>query len=244
MRRILLLIGFFWLSLAAAAGARDEAASPFDRTLSPSERLQALAERMRAAHETLETLEADFSQVKWSALLLEPDRSEGEFSYAAPDRVRWEYSRPEPVSLVIAGRLMTTWYRDIAKAERAQVGEQSDRVFRYLGAGTSLDALLKYFRVSMHLSPNGDDPLRLELSPRFERVASRIQGIDLWLHPTLFLPVRLKYVEGDGDVTEYEFRNLRVNAGIPDDRFELDLPRDVEVREVRFETQAGAGDPR
>ncbi len=244
MRRILLLIGFFLLSFAAVAGAQDEAAGPFDRTLSHTERLQALADRMRAAHETLETLEADFSQVKQSALLLEPDRSEGEFSYAAPDRVRWEYSLPQPVSLVIAGRLMTTWYRDIAKAERAQVGEQSDRVFRYLGAGTSLDALLKYFRVSMHLSPNRDDPLRLELSPRFERVARRIQGIDLWLHPTLFLPVRLKYVEGDGDVTEYEFRNLRINVGIPDDRFELDLPRNVEVREVRFETQAGAGDPR
>jgi len=241
MRRILLPLGFFLLSCAALAGAQEEAASPFDRTLSPTERLEALADRMRAAHEALETLEADFSQVKQSALLLEPDRSEGEFSYAAPDRVRWEYSLPEPVSLVIADRLMTTWYRDIAKAERAQVGEQSDRVFRYLGAGTSLDALLKYFRVTMHLSPNEDDPVRLELSPRFERVARRIQGIDLWLHPTLFLPVRLKYVEADGDVTEYEFRNLRINGGIPDDRFELDLPRDVEVREVRFETQAGAG---
>lgn len=245
MRRILLPICFFLLPFAFAAGAKEEAAaSPFDRTLSPTERLEALADRMRAAHEALETLEADFSQVKQSALLLEPDRSEGEFSYAAPDRVRWEYSLPAPVSLVIADRLMTTWYRDIAKAERAQVGEQSDRVFRYLGAGTSLDALLKYFRVTMHLSPNEDDPVRLELSPRFERVARRIQGIDLWLHPTLFLPVRLKYVEADGDVTEYEFRNLRINGGIPDDRFELDLPRDVEVREVRFETQAGAGDSR
>ncbi len=244
MRRIQLLIGFLLLFLAAAVGAEDDAASPFDRTLSPTERLQALADQMRLAHESLETLEADFSQVKQSALLLEPDRSEGEFSYAAPDRVRWEYSQPEPISLVIADRLMTTWYRDIAKAEKAQVGEQSDRVFRYLGAGTSLDALRKYFSVSMHLPPNRDDPVRLELSPRFERVARRIQGIDLWLHPTLFLPVRLKYVEGDGDVTEYEFRNLRINKGIPDDRFELDLPRDVEVREVHLETLAAAGDSR
>ena len=92
----------------------------------------------------------------------------------------------------------------------------------------------------MHLPPNRDDPVRLELSPRFERVARRIQGMDLWLHPRLFLPVRLKYVEGDGDVTEYEFRNLRINEGIMDDKFELDLPRNVEIREVRLGTRAGA----
>lgn len=222
------------------AFAKEEAASPFDRTLSPTQRLEALAEQMRAAHESLETFEADFLQVKQSALLLEPDRSEGEFSYSAPDRVRWEYSLPEPVSLVISDRLMTTWYRDMQQAEKAQVGEQSDRVFRYLGAGTSLDTLLRYFRVSMHLPPNRDDPLRLELAPRFERVAKRIQGMDLWLHPTLFLPVRLKYVEGDGDETEYEFQNLRINQGIADDRFELDLPGSVVVREVRLEGMAGA----
>ncbi|MCP4200338.1 MAG: outer membrane lipoprotein carrier protein LolA [bacterium] len=244
MRRTLFILGLAVLSFAAGAPAQDGVPSPFDGTLPPTERLEALAEQIRRAHEALVTLEAEFSQIKESALLLEPDRSEGEFSYAAPDRVRWEYSAPEPISLVIADRLMTTWYRDIARVEKAQVGEQSDRVLRYLGAGTSLDTLMKYFTVAMHLPPDRGDPLRLELLPRFKRVAKRIQGMDLWLHPTLFLPVRLKYVEGDGDVTEYEFWNFRRNEGIPKDRFELDLPQDVEVREVHFDSRAAASGPR
>lgn len=240
MRRILTVLGLVVLSFAIPAASQDDLPSPFDGMLSPTERLQALADRIRRAHKTLETLEADFSQTKESALLIEPDHSEGAFSFAAPDRVRWEYSAPDPISLVIADRLMTTWYRDIGQAERAEIGEQSDRVFRYLGAGTSLDTLLRYFSVTMHLPPNRDDPVRLELLPRFQRVARRIQRLDLWLHPTLYLPVRLKYVEGDGDVTEYEFRNLRRNLGIPEDRFELHLPREVEVREVDFDSRAGA----
>jgi outer membrane lipoprotein carrier protein len=243
MRQILSILGLLVLSSAGIARAQDGLASPFDRTLSATQRLEALANRIRSAHGTLETLEADFSQVKQSGLLLEPDRAEGEFLYAAPDRVRWEYLMPEPISLVIADRLMTTWYRDIGQVEKVQIGEQSDRVLRYLGAGTSLDTLSEYFSVSLHFQLDQEGPIRLQLLPRFKRVAKRIQGIDLWLHPTLYLPVRLKYVEGDGDVTEYEFRNLRANEGIAEGRFELEIPQNVEIREVLLESRAGADSP-
>lgn len=199
---------------------------------------------MRRAHETLETLEANFEQVKQSALLLEPDRSTGSFFYSAPDRVRWEYAEPDPITLVISERLMTTWYRDLGKAETALVGEQSDRILRYLGAGTSLDELNKYFRVAMHLPPDRERPLRLELTPRFERVAKRIQRLELWLDPELFLPVRLQFVEGDGDITEFQFTNLRRNQGIVDETFVLELPAGVRVRDVTLESSGSAGGSR
>lgn len=229
------------VSLATAAGAQEDVASPFDRTLSPTERLEALADQMRRAHESLKTLRADFSQLKQSSLLIEADEAEGTFFYSAPDRVRWEYLKPEPTTLVIADRLMTTWYRDLDQAETAQVGEQSDRVLRYLGAGTSLDELVKYFRVSMNLPPDRTQPLRLELAPRFERVAKRVRRLELWLDPDLFLPVRLEFVEGDGDVTVYEFENLRRNEEIPDATYELELPANVRVREVVLESAGAAG---
>ena len=243
---ILLSVAFLLLALPPLAGwgAEDELPSPFDASLSPTERLEALEQRMRLAHDTLETLHAGFTQTKQSALLIEPEQSEGEFFYAAPDRIRWEYLRPEHISLVVADRVMTTWYRDMGQVEKARVGEQSDRVFRYLGAGASLDALVKYFRVTLHLPPSRLDPLWLELTPRFERVAKRIQRLDLWLDPSLYLPVRLKFVEGDGDVTEYAFQNLRRNEGIPAERFELELPRDAQVREVFLDGSAGTGEPR
>jgi outer membrane lipoprotein-sorting protein len=42
----------------------------------------------------------------------------------------------------------------------------------------------------------------------------------------------MRYVAGDGDVTEYEYHDLKVNSRIPADRFDLDLPPGVEVREI------------
>lgn len=226
---------------APAVAATSDPASPFDKSLSPTQRLEALAAHMRHAHESLQTLRADFAQTKQSALLIEANRSEGQFYYSAPDRVRWEYSAPDPTTLVIADRLMTTWYRDLEQAETVEVGEQSDRVLRYLGAGTSLDELVKYFRVTMHLPPNREQALRLELTPRFERVAKRIERLDLWLDSVLFLPVRLEFVEGDGDLTVYEFENLRRNEGIPDEMFQLELPPSVRIRKVQLESAGAAG---
>ncbi|MFQ5526653.1 MAG: outer membrane lipoprotein carrier protein LolA [Thermoanaerobaculia bacterium] len=244
MHRSVPILGLLMLAAGAIGSAQlpeeRDVPSPLDRSLPPSARLEAVAERVRRAHDSLETLEAEFSQRKQSALLLEPDVATGRFSYTAPDKVRWEYLSPDPISLVIADRTMTTWYRDIGQVERAAVGAQADRVLRYLGAGTSLDRLLEYFTVSLSVSAKEGEPLKLKLSPRFERVARRIQEMELWLDPGLYLPVRLRYVEGDGDVTEYNFANFRKNEGIPSDRFELEWPEEVEVREVQLDSRAGA----
>jgi outer membrane lipoprotein-sorting protein len=56
--------------------------------------------------------------------------------------------------------------------------------------------------------------------------------MSLWIDPELFLPVRLRYVEADGDVTDYRFSGFRLNGEIPDERFELDLPDSVALRTI------------
>lgn len=226
------------LLLLLAAGARAEGGVlPDPRLVPPAERLGALLERVRLEHGKLSTLEAEFVQRKESSLLLEPSESHGVFSYQAPDRVRWEYLEPEPITLVIAGEEMTTWYRDLGQAERANVGRHSQRILEYLGAGTSVDTLTRYFVAKLAISQVGE-PFRLELTPRFERVARRLQQMTLWIDAESFLPVGLLYVEGDGDLTEYRFKNLQVNRSLPASRFEIALPHDVDVREIDLEDRA------
>ena len=55
-------------------------------------------------------------------MLAAPEESKGTFSYAAPDKVRWEYTSPSPITVVIRGDEMTTWYRDLKRAETLKVG--------------------------------------------------------------------------------------------------------------------------
>src|SRR5687768_17178394 len=88
MRR---LLATSTLALLAAAGAVHAAPPDPDAPgLSVDKRLQALVERVKLEQRQLRTLEADFVQRRESEFLAQPEVARGTFSYAAPDRVRWE----------------------------------------------------------------------------------------------------------------------------------------------------------
>lgn len=223
------------LALAAPAAAEPSRATPPDPEapgLSGRARLEALVERVKHEQKAIETLQARFVQRQESSMLLEPEVSTGTFSYSAPDRVRWEYTSPTPISVVIDGEQMTTWYRDLDRAEELAIGRYSSQVFKYLGASGSLDELLEYFTVTARFPQKPGEPYRLELKPRYERIAKRLSSMTLWIDPERYLPARLRYAAADGDVTEYRFEEFEVNGEIPPDRFELELTDGVAVKRV------------
>jgi len=220
--------------LGRAATAAPPAARPPDPEaagLGPSQRLGVLLERVKWEQKRLDSLEAEFVQEKTSEFLASPEVSRGSFSYQRPDRVRWEYRSPKPITLVLDGDQMLTWYRDLGRAERARVGKVSTQVFHYLGASGSLESLLGYFTVTF-APPAPGEPWRLELKPRYARIARRLSGMTLWIDRRLYLPVRVAFVEASGDETRYRLEGLRPNVAIPKDRFALELPAGVEVHEV------------
>jgi outer membrane lipoprotein carrier protein len=202
------------------------------RTVSADQRLPALVERIKAEQQKLKTLEARFVQTQESSLLAAPEKATGHFSYTAPDRVRWEYETPNPISVVIRGEQMTTWYRDLKRAELIKIGRYSNQVFKYLGASGDMKTLLEYFDVRLGTSSKQGEPYRLELTPRFQRIAKRLKSMTLWIDDSTFLPVHLRYVEADGDTTEYRFEDLKRNGRIPEDRYVLQIPKGVETRVV------------
>lgn len=231
IRLPLLLILLVAVSSSAAGNSLPD---PSDTSLSGAQRVEALIERVKLEQGKVDSLQADFVQRQESSMLLEPDVALGTFSYVAPDSVRWEYTEPKPISVVIDGEEMVTWYKDLQRAERLRVGRYSNQVLKYLGASGSFDTLIEYFRVNVRF-PQAGEPYRVELTPRYERIARRLSSMTVWVDPQRYLPVRMRYETADGDVTEYEFKDLQVNPVIPRDRFDLDLPSDVEVREVSLD---------
>lgn len=238
IRRILLPAA---LAILAAPAVAQEVPGPRDPDVAPEDRLAVLVERVRVESAQRQTMEADFTQVKDSALLQEPMEATGVFSYRAPDLARWEYVEPDPISLVIRGDEMVTWYRDLERAERFQVGKQSQKVLEYLGASTSIIALMEYFTVYLHMPENTELPYKLRLEPRYKRIEKRITVLEIWIEPERYLPVRLRYVEADGDVTDYHFANFRINDEIPPERFEIDLPVGIEIEDRQLGQNRSGG---
>lgn len=233
--RLFLMYGALLLVMGSAVGARagKDLPDPSDQALPSIDRMAALVERMRIEQSSFKTLQAAFVQHTESEMLLEAEVARGAFYYRSPDFVRWEYFEPTPKVIVIDGGTLVTWYKDLGTAERLHVGRHSDRILKYMGASGSLETLLEYFelRVRWPESTGPGAPYRLKLDPRYERVAKRLEVIEVEVDPERFMPVRLHYAEPNGDVTEYLFSDVVINEDLPQDRQELVLPADVEVRE-------------
>jgi len=210
-----------------------------DESLESHERLEALIERVKIEQSRMKTLQARFTQIRESDLLQEAETSQGAFYYAAPDQVRWEYETPNPISVVIDGREMVTWYRDLKRADRLKIGRYSSQVFKYLGASGSMETLMDYFRVSVRFPGHPDEEYRLRLLPKYERISQKLKSMTLWIDATSYMPTRLIYESADGDTTEYRFQDFEINGDIPGERFSLDLPGDVKTHTVDLGEDAG-----
>ncbi len=244
MKTLAVLVLSSFLATASFAAASPKVPDPLAAGLTGPQRLTALVDRVKLEQQQLKSLEARFTQQQESSLLAAPEESKGVFSFVAPDRVRWEYQSPSPITVVIRGEEMTTWYRDLKRAETLKVGRYSSQVFKYLGASGSLQTLLEYFTVKLKLPEKKGEPYRMELVPKYQRIAKRLKGMTLWIDDATFFPSRLKYVEADGDTVEYQFSDMKRNAPIPADRFVLKLPPGVENRVVDLSREGGAKTPK
>jgi outer membrane lipoprotein-sorting protein len=232
----LTLLALPLLLLPVLSLAAGQVPDPSDASLSSVDRLRALVERMKLEQKGFQTLVANFEQETSSEMLVEAERASGTFYYEAPDKVRWQYDQPTPKVIVINGQELVTWYQDLGRAERVQVGRYSDAVFKYLGASGSLETLMDYFSLRIDF-PQGDEPYRIDLVPRYKRVEKRLKEMSVAIDGRLFVPIELSYVEPNGDSTEYAFTGFRVNEPIPAAHFDLELPPDVEVRVVTSPAQ-------
>jgi outer membrane lipoprotein-sorting protein len=233
MRRRSLANAVVLLAAALAGGwcVAGQAPDPSDASLSSVERLGALVERMKIEQKSFATLVATFEQETSTEMLVEAEKSKGTFYYEAPDKVRWQYDAPTPKVIVINGSELVTWYQDLHRAEKVQVGRYSDAVFKYLGASGSLETLMDYFSLRVDF-PKGSEPYKIDLVPRYKRVEKRLRDMSVAIDGKLFVPVELSYTEPNGDSTHYQFSDFKVNQPIPATHFHLELPSDVDVRVI------------
>ncbi|HEX7830166.1 MAG TPA: outer membrane lipoprotein carrier protein LolA [Thermoanaerobaculia bacterium] len=196
--------------------------------------LDAVIKKVQEAQKKTSTLQANFRQEKELALLAKPEVSTGTFVYSRPNNVLWTYDAPKRVQMVIADGVMTTYYPDLRKAERIDVKRFEDRIFKYMGASGAIDELARYFDFTF--TDSKSKPVYvLDLTPKNRAVSKRVQRIKIWIDKTTYMTTKLEYVEGDGDITRYEFTNIRVNDPVPSSKFAIALPSSVKVEQMKVQ---------
>ena len=219
---------FIIAALVAAA-----AVVPVHAAVDPTS-LDEVVKRVQAQQKKTVTIEADFRQEKTLALLAKPEVSTGRFVYQKPNSVHWTYDAPRRVEMLIANGVLTTYYPDLNKAERIEVKRYQDRIFKYMGASSALDDLATFFNFTFH--NRSDQPFYvLDLEPKSKGIAKRVKHIRIRIDKKSFLTTSFEYTEADGDVTKYEFTNIRVNQPIAGSRFVLNLPAGTRVESMKIQ---------
>src|SRR5512140_614200 len=196
--------------------------------------LDEVIKKVQEQQHKVTTLQANFRQEKELALLSKPEVSSGKFVYEKPNNVLWSYDAPKRVQMLITNGVLTTYYPELNKAERVDVKRFEDRIFRYMGASGAIDELGRYFDFTFTNKPS-EPAYVLDLKPKTGAVAKRVQRIRIWIRKSDYLTSKIEYVEGDGDITRYEFKNIKVNAPIAQSQFVLSLPANVRVEQMKLQ---------
>jgi outer membrane lipoprotein carrier protein len=245
MRRAGFIIVIPALAIALTAAAPSRAGDPPRPTAADEEgedaaprppsdpRLTRILEQFDAAQRQTTTMVAAFTERKELRLLEKPVVSRGEFYYNRPNRVRWEYLEPDRKIFVITEEMYLAYYPALKRAEEVPIRKfVGRRLFRFLGLGQSIEELGKYYEFRLAPESDLDGTHLLLLTPRKRKIRERVAEMKIWVDAGTFLPRQFQYLESDGDSTTLAFKDVRTNVEVAEQRFHIDLPKDVMVSET------------
>jgi outer membrane lipoprotein carrier protein len=186
-----------------------------------SDPAQDLARRMEERHRATSDLTARFVQTYKSGLIGREIVERGVVSIKQPGRMRWEYQRPEKKTFVSDGKTFYFYVpADRQVIIRDQAGDRGVPALLLSGQGN----LLQQFEAALETAPAGRARLRLvprKPDPEIEKVfvdvdgAARIHAIQVF--------------DAQGNVSRFDFEDIRENVGLKDRLFRFDIPNGVEV---------------
>jgi len=172
---------------------------------------------VREAQRNLESMTADFVQVKYVQLLDEPVTSRGKLSFRRPDRMRLEIEEPVRSTVLIRGReihipgVSESDRRAMAAAPAAAMFTQLGAVFtgdtEKLGAGFDVTA-----------AGAGDD-VEVTLVPRPESWRTVWRRMQITFGGSDLMARQIRLDDALGDRLEIRLQNVKRNVDLPESTF-------------------------
>ena len=207
MKKLLLSLMFVAVSLMVTAQTQ----------LSESQTQEVIRQLTQVAS-TMQSMQCRFVQEKTSSMLAEPSVAEGTMHYAAPDRMRWEYTAPYAFALVVNGERLVKVTDGKAEVLEGNAGRMYQGMVNLIIGSASGKKLFDttvfdivfyddngFWRADM--TPKRRDMKRMfsQLVFRFDK---KTNGIS-----------RVEFVEAGGGLTSIRFEEIKVNEAISDKVF-------------------------
>jgi outer membrane lipoprotein-sorting protein len=216
------------------------AVSAFGQQGKEDPELQRILNKMDAVADNFRTFSAKFTQKNYTSVLKEfsaPDT--GEFYYARTKdgsvSMRHEIMNPGKRILTIKGDTLTVYRPAIKEAQIASREKMRDIVeYLALGIGQTSAKLREKFKVSYKGAESIDNAkcAILVFVPKDAKTAAHLASITIWLKESNATPARYKFEEPSEDYLLISFSAEKINANIPNSKFEQKLPSGVEIQKL------------
>lgn len=182
-----------------------------------------IVRQLARAQREIEDFTADIVQEKRISLLRKEIVSHGVMEFKRPHKVLIELFDPDPSLMVVDGNSFWLYFKRERIAQRYRVAH-NPMLKRYL---MILDQPFTVGWEKLTSVRREGDSAVLEFIP--EQGEAAFSKIVLWVSTEDWLIRKMALHEKSGDLTILSYANIRVNTGIPDSHFTLDLPADVEI---------------
>lgn len=189
--------------------------------------LDEIVQRIKGAREKTRDFTADLLQEKRISLLKEKVVSRGRIRFKAPDRIFIEFFQPEPIQMVFDGKTFLIYLKEEKVAERYRIeGNPMAERFLLFSRDPFQEGL-----ASWKLLEDREGSLLIEVLPKGKEPL--FAKTRLWISKRDWIVTAMELIEKNGDTTLLQYFNVRVNTGLRDSDFEIRLPKDVKVTEIR-----------
>lgn len=176
----------------------------------------------------IETLTADFTQVKRFSLFGDEQESRGKIYYKRGGKMAWHYAPPDSNEVYLNDGVAWTYIPDIKQIQKIDLGRDYKISTLLIGFGVPTSDLKKNFAISL-VSEDEGGACVLDFVPRNKEIANVLEKIRVWLDREKMVPVRTEQFERSKDTTVFEFTNISINPPIKDSFYKFTVPKGVEV---------------
>ncbi|MGA2317125.1 MAG: outer membrane lipoprotein carrier protein LolA [Thermodesulfobacteriota bacterium] len=210
---LLILVSLLWIPLTAKGAAPISA--------------DEVVKRLREIQEKTKDFSADIHQEKKLSLLKEKIISRGKIRFKKPDKVSIEFFHPESSQMVFDGKTALLYYKEEKLAERYSLRSNPIAERYLLFSKDPFQEKLAEWKILedresflvMEIIPKVKDPLFVKTRLRVSKKDWMLIGMDM--------------VEKNGDTTSIRYSNMKVNTGLTESDFEIHLPKDVKITDVK-----------
>lgn len=206
MKKIISLIIVTFLAFHATAQSADEA--------------KVKAEVNKAAAQ-MKSMQCDFVQTKHLQMLACEMVSKGKMYYKQSDKLRWEYTTPYTYTFVLNGTkvlLKNNNRNDVIDVNQSKVFKEIARIMMNSVVGKCLTDEDDF---SVSIAQRSDEWIAT-LIPKRKEMKMMFQQIVLHINRQRALVDKVEIVEKNGDYTDIELKNIKINQSINEALFAID----------------------